>query len=243
MRRLTRIARLVTLAALLPAVAHSGLQAQRYQTTTQVDYLAVGIRTFDFTELNGRLRSHGYTQLDDAVLALGAGGYRLYRSIAIGGDINFLGGRRKEAQDGHYNLLIYGATAALNLGYPLRQTPRLTVLPTVGLGATGIKLNIEDRTSGSFDEVLEAPGRSSSLARSSIALNAGLALDLTPSARSGMHGWRGTVIGLRSGYSFSPASGPWRLNQSDVSGSPDLDLHGFYFTLTFGRRRLIGPAS
>ena len=179
------------------------------------------------------------TQVGVALAAATAFGLFCAKQVAaqtFTGTTNFLGGRREEAQNGHYNLLLYGGTAGLNFGYPLARTAKMTLIPMAGFAAAGVKLNIEDRTGGTFDDVMLDPGRSSSLGRGMFLMNLGVAIDYVPSAGT-TRGLRGGVFGLRGGYTMTAGTGPWRVNRSDLEGAPDQGMNGFYLTLTLGRRR------
>jgi hypothetical protein len=204
-------------------------------------FIGMGVRTIDVADLNSTLRRFDYPTFQQHMLAFGGGGYALRGRVLIGGEGYGLSGQREDRADGTYSTRLTGGFGTLNIGYLAAHSERITVYPLIGAGGAGVQLDIAERGSPTFEQVLEFPGRSSKLATGSFLVTLSIAADFQLTARPRpARRTSGMVGGLRVGYSNSLTSGEWTRHDGLAAAGPDVGLNGFFVTFTFGARTLRG---
>ena len=234
------------LALLLSTLAAAAAEAQRRSGAAAAEgtrgVFQAGYLMLDLDELNARLLSAGYPEMDDRFLTLGGAGYRVMNRILIGGEGHGLLGREETTADATRRISLNGGYGLFRLGYLLLADYGFDLVPAIGIGGGGMSLKITERGSPTFDDVLGQPARSSTLSTGmllvdgSVGVNYRVALG-PPDRRRG-----GILIGLHGGYLYSPWNSSWDLDGlSDVAGGPELLIQGFYGRVTIGGWGRRGP--
>jgi len=207
-------------------------------------FAGVGLRRLDIVDLNAELRRYGYNTFEQHALAIGGGGYAMRGHLLIGAEGYGLTGQRARGDDRNYTTRLTGGYGTLNLGYLAAHSQRLSVYPMIGVGGAGIQLDIAERSSPTFADVLQFPGRNSSIATGAflVTMSMGADYQLTgtnAATRTANGRVKGLVAGLRAGYSASLASGEWSQRGTQAAAGPEVGLNGFFLTFTFGARSLM----
>jgi hypothetical protein len=99
-----------------------------------------------------------------------------------------------------------------------------------------VSVDITGRSAPTFDDVLEAPARSSSLSTggflmdASVGINYRLAMAEEDGTSTG-----GLLLGVEVGYTLQPGSSSWKLDGlNDVAGGPDFKLEGLHIRASIG---------
>lgn len=193
-------------------------------------FFAAGVNSVDLGPLNRRLSEAGYPTFPSELFAIGGGGYGVVADrLLLGGEGYGLiapsrGFRGREVSAG-------GGYGLFTVGYRVRPTGQLAVIPQVGVGGGGLSLDIGNREAAEFDDVLDDPNREASLEKGSLLLSLGVGAEyrLTTPEEPG-----GFLIGLRAGYLLSPYDTDWTLGEDRLAGSPDASFEGPYVRVTIG---------
>lgn len=200
-------------------------------------YFMIGGNSLDVDELNSRMNENGYEEFSNSSISLGAGGHGIVRErIVLGGEGHTLLGRTEQSTIGgvDYGTKLSAGYGFFDVGVLAMRKGGLDVYPLLGLGAGGVSLEITQSEIGSFDDLLEDPNRSASLSTWSFLINLGLGIDYLAVLGESRRGEGGIVIGLRTGYIFSPFHGDWDFKGETLPGGPDPGLTGAYIRLTIG---------
>lgn len=245
MKKTTRVQRLLPCILTSAALLALSTASARAQDTTQTHegrgYVTVGMSTLDLGQLNDRLASHGYPRFPEHRLSIGVGAHGIRGQWLFGIEGQGLIGRTKDALRSGPSLetSLNGGSGFFNVGYLAMKQDDLHVYPFVGVGGGGIELKISERTIPTFDQVLAAPGRTSSLTSAGLLFQVGVGVDQLLAVRTkdsgGERTTSGFVIGLRAGYVFMPAQSDWMLGSTRVASGPDFGMTGPYVRVIVGR--------
>jgi|GEM_PF-691959 len=222
MTLLTMTALAMTLLAVTPAgaLAQRAEAAEGDRPSAVRGYAGIGWAQVDLDELNARLAAQPvpYGQFPEDVLTIGGGAHVRLGRFLVGGEVQFLAPLdRVEAGDVR-RATLSGFTMALTTGWAVVATPALDVYPLIQLGGGGWSLDVEERASHPFDDVLNDPGRSAVMSAGTFYGAAGLGVDYAFA--------RGFLLGLRGTWGVSPSTDDWTAEGDDVLGGPDVDLSG-----------------
>jgi hypothetical protein len=195
----------------------------------------VGAGVFDLSELNDHLRANGYETFGSVITLLGGQGRVVLDSgFVIGGH-----GAALIAPSGDsstdFQTSLGGGFGMFDLGFALVHTHSILFTITGGIGGYGLSLEIDDERSARFDEVLQNPGRSTTLSAGGLLVGASIGLDARVSIGKPDKGRRGFfTLGARLGGLFGPPIGSWSLPNADVRGGPSTQLVGAHASLALG---------
>jgi hypothetical protein len=195
-------------------------------------YFMFGTNIIDLGPLNSRLESKGYPKFSDNFFSLGGGGHGIINRVIIGGEGHALATRKTTS--GSYKMSIGAGYGFFNLGYIVYKTKDLRVYPLLGLGGGGMDLQIMEKGSPSFDEILDNPKRSAKLSTDGFLFSLALGTDYLLKLGRDEKGEGGLVFGLRIGYTFAPIKGDWSMDGIDISGGPQVGITGPYIHLMIG---------
>lgn len=219
---------LLLLAVTLPA------DAQRRRPTFDTPdhggrgFFMIGAQQLDLDPLNERLTDAGYAEFDDVALTLGGGGFFRRGRLILGGEGHGVLGSSETTTDGELRSTLSGGYGLLDLGYAVVEGGGLLVYPMIGVGGGGMSLAIEERSTPTFDDVLEQPRRGVRLNQAQFLLAAGVGVDQLFGGR------RGVNVGLRAGWTFAPLDSEWAFGRNDVAGGPEGGFTGPYIRLSVG---------
>lgn len=215
-------------------------------------FFQVGYQAPDIDGLNGALVDAGLPGFGDGFLTLGGAGFFTAGRFLIGGEGHGLLPREETTAGGQFRNRLTGGYGMFNLGYAAWSDGALDLYPVLGIGGGGMQLEIIERSSPVFDDVLDDPGTSSRLSSSAFLLSAGVGADWRfgsdrPARRSRRdrddddddddadHRWGGWLLGVRAGWVWAPGGVNWELDDlNDVAGGPDTAPTGFHLRVSIG---------
>ena len=221
--------------ALLPSAAGAQAVPAGSHAPAGYGYFQAGTLGLDLDELNARLSAAGLPGLDGSVPMWGGAGYGIVGRFHLGGVGH--GGLDPAAIGGSTRVGLKGGYGLARAKYEALSAGGFTVLPAVGMGAGALSLSLSDLAAPTFDEVLDDPGRGSTLSTGLMFLvDVGLAVDYRLAlSRSDEGAAWGLALGLEGGYLLTPGGTSWTLDGiNGVSGGPDLGIEGFYLWLSIG---------
>lgn len=221
------------LLATIPQVAHSQMMMARRLLggLGAFGYASVGTQTVDIKGLNARLNAFGYPSFDDTYVTFGGGGHVMVGKLMLGGEGTALLQPGDNVM-GNFRTSLSGFYGGITLGYQLYSSGSFLIYPQLGLGGGGMILKIMERSSPTFDEVLNNPRRGAELSSMGFVMDLGLGARYLVLFREGAR--HGLSLGLRAGYTFSFSDRRWRLNRIEVPGGPSGSFTGYYVRLMLG---------
>ncbi len=224
--------RFVLLSALIFTVPYISAQEKENRKNEGRGYFMVGGSRLNVKPLNNRFREHDYSSLSENFLTIGGGGYGVMRRFLIGGEGHgYIG---SDASSQTYRASVMGGAGFFNIGYSVYSENNWLIYPMIGLGFGGVQLNIRERTTPSFDDLIEDPGHGSNLFTGGFLMSFSLGTDYLMILRENDKKAGGIVIGLRAGYTFAPMTGDWMLDEQRIGRGPKIGLTGPFLRLSFG---------
>ncbi len=197
-------------------------------------YVQGGLAAIDMDAMNGRLSRFGYDPIDDPIMSMGFGFNHRFNRFIGGMDWHFLIHNTPEAPDNNVRVDMSNWLWQLNYGADLVQTASWSVYALGGIGLGHTRIWISEESGGSFNGVLQDPGRSTYMAQTSLVLSATLGVDYRFPMRERPHKTSYFTVGLRGGYLFSPYAGNWRTHAAQIQNGPERGLNGPTALLTLG---------
>lgn len=197
-------------------------------------FFMVGAQQLDLDELNERFADTGYPEFDDVLLTLGGGGFFVHNRFVIGGEGHGALGSSETTDGDEFRTSVGGGYGLLNVGYAAIAHRGLLVYPMIGVGGGGLMVDITERSTPDFDDVLDQPRRGVHLVQAQFLVSAGIGIDHV--FRTGISN-RGFALGLRAGWMFAPIEGDWAFGRNDVADGPDSGFNGPYVRLSIGAGR------
>jgi hypothetical protein len=209
-------------------------------------FFMVGGQELDVAALNETLAANGYPTFHDRMISFGVGGLRSWGRVLLGGEGHALIGGEETTADGSHLSRMGGGYGAVHLGLDLRPSPRVSLYPLLGLGAGGLSLQIMERGTPTFDEVMASPGRTVNMVRGSLLVTAGVGLDYVvapgrpqprPRAARGPRPAQtrgGLAVGVRAGYAEAVMEDRWRTDYGDIAGGPGGAPAGWHLRVAIG---------
>lgn len=247
----------ISLAMALSLTFTQAPEARAFQAPPEFDasgFMFLGGQQTQFTNLNSSLSGAGYSQLSPWNMSFGGGAHIVFHGFLF----EFTGEGFLSTNIFNINptsakqVWVDAGTFLFNIGYAVYPVKNLKIYPIIGLGAGDLTLRFfENKTNlpPTFKQILDSPGRFSSISNTIFLLNAGLGIDYRiPIFDEEDFGF---IIGLRGGYLFSPIpSNFWLLNnafgatansssstnngQFPIAGGPGTSITGPYLKLTLG---------
>lgn len=204
-----------------------------YRGDSRASYLSVGWQRIDVDGLNGALTDAGYPAFDENALTVGAGTYTTRRGLLIGVEGHGFLVPSETTDNDEFRTRYGGGYGVLKLGTAAPATGNVVIVPAVGIGAGATTLSIQERSSPSFEEVLDDPRRGVRMTQGGLVLDASVGLEYR--FRPSRPGRGGMLLGVTAGYTATPALGDWKIEEgNDVSGGPDAGIEGFYLRGSLG---------
>jgi len=208
------------------------IRASAKKEGRKMGYFMFGGNIIDIKTLNSKLKNKGYSELSDNFISLGGGSHRIINRVIIGGEGHRLIGR--EVTSKGYRTSIDIGYGFFNSGYILYSVSDLRIYPLLGLGGGGMNLNIVEKDSPSFDEILTNPKRGATLSTGGFLLNLAVGADYLLKLAEDEEGRGGLIFGLRAGYIFAPIKGDWEMDGIGISGGPQAAITGPYIRIMIG---------
>ena len=199
-------------------------------------YFMFGWNAPNFDALTASLRMQGYPAFSEEALAYGGGGHFYFNRLLFGGEGHAFKSKKGNVARarGDFETTLEAGYGLFTLGYMLVPHDRLQLYPMFGFGGGVVKLKIVEKNPPSFEDVLDAPGRSAELFNGGLLLNLGFGADTWLGIHRERADYNGVMLGLRAGYLFTPLSGDWHLDEKKIRGGPEYDFTGPYARVLIG---------
>lgn len=230
--------RLIAAAATLAIVAFGARPALAQNTgftgPEVRGYLMVGGVGFDLDGLNVALRGRGFEEVSGNMVSIGGGGHVLLGRWIVGGEGFGLMPRESDTQSGDWRARVSGGGGVVNLGYTVIRVGGTSVYPLIGVGAGALSLEMSERSSPTFDQVMANPGRGSSLTQVTMLVQPAIGLDHFVPVGNADGVLAGFVVGIRAGYTFAPTTSDWYLDTMRIPGGPTQGMEGAFLRVVIG---------
>lgn len=189
-------------------------------------FVMPGYRTLSVENINEEFASHGFPQLDERNFSIGGGGYGIINGFLIGGEGH--GITEKTFTNVEHKTSLKGGYGVFTMGYILASSRNFLLYPLVGVGGGMIDMEISEKNTLDFDDVMTNPRRSIHLIQKNMVLD--FSLNTTFSLWSN----GGLMIGARVGYMMTPYTSKTTSNGLEVYNAPEVNYDGLYFGVSFG---------
>jgi opacity protein-like surface antigen len=226
---------LVTLALAATAIATSAQTptAPRMQPEAQ-GYLLIGGIGLDLDGINRSLGAQGFGEIGGEMFSMGGGGHVLLGRWVLGAEGFGLFPREADTPGGDWRARFTGGGGLVNVGYSVVRTGGTSIYPLLGMGVGALTLQLTEQSSPTFDDVLNNPGRGSTLNRVVMLVQPAIGLDHFVPLREVEGMIAGMVVGVRAGYTFTPVTSRWYLDTMRLAGSPDQGMDGAFVRVMIG---------
>jgi len=199
-------------------------------------FFQAGYFGLDLDELNGSLAGAGFPSLGHGFLSLGGAGYGNRGRFLIGGEGHGLLGQDETTADGAYQISASGGYGLFRVGYLAFSENGFDVFPVIGIGGGALGIKIAERSAPTFEDVLDSPGRSSSLSTGMFLMDASIEANYRIDVANEEDGRRGGfLVGLQVGYAFAPGETSWRLDEiNGVAAGPQFQIEGLHVRVSLG---------
>ena len=204
-------------------------------------YLTTGTLLMDVSKLNPHFerldlaanKRPGFYTLSNDGYSVGFGGYgAVWNRILAGGEYHTADMGQESSPSGKTNQLTTSYWMG-TVGFAAWTLWKLNVVPFAGIGMGTATLTLKSRDGGptvsdafapTFDEVIESPGRTSTMKGTYVMVQPGLAVDLlmlkSDASRVGL------TLGIRFASAITPNRTMWKYKGQEVFGGPDLGPSG-----------------
>ncbi len=233
------IAAAVTLAAVTFAAATFGAAPALAQDSgvggpEARAYLMVGGVGFDLDGINGALAGRGFDEVSGNMVSVGGGGHVVLGRWIVGGEGFGLMPRESDTPAGDWGARVSGGGGLVNLGFTAVRVGGTSIYPLIGVGAGALSLEMSERTSPTFDQVMANPGRGSSLTQVTMLVQPAIGLDHFVPVGTADGFLAGFVVGVRAGYTFAPTTSDWYLDTMRLPGGPKQGMEGAFVRVMIG---------
>lgn len=180
----------------------------------------------DLTELSTHFDDHGLPPIDDNIITYGGGAWGGERNLMFG-IWGFCGGKDFASDSGSVDLGYSGIF--FEPGYFINIFKGFGIMPSVGLGASKIKLGLREILGDvSFDELLTDPTRTSEAKYRTFTTAPALTINIPIEF---------IALQIKGGYMWSPIAGKWKLeDKANLMETPEINPSGIFASaaLMFG---------
>ena len=197
-------------------------------------YGIFGGTTMNLNNLNRDLSYTKLPELPEKYFTFGFGGHLIEKRFVAALEFQKSLLRSNSVSNNYSSVLTFKYTL-VNFGYLIYSGEKIMIYPMVGGGFGHMKLFNSDNTVDSFNDISNFMNTSEAKRYGFIA-NFGLGIDyfIQTKKNNKRIKKKGLVIGLRTGYLFSPILEKWRVNLMKVSDGPKTSVNGFYLKLIIG---------
>lgn len=197
----------------------------------------IGTGLFDFSSLDDRFTANGYEDLPKLPLLIGGEGRAIFQSgFVVGARGMALLFPRRSGPDGA-EAQVAGGFGLVDVGFALVHSRSFLFTLTGGVGGFGLNVDIDDRRSADFDDVLADPRRSASMSHGGLLGGLTLGFDgRVPIGGASRKHRSFFTMGLRVTGLFGPSLGEdWALDSGATArNGPDTGLTGGFAALALG---------
>ena len=186
-------------------------------------------------DLNMAMNDRGYSLFSGVFVEKGGFGHILINRIILGGGGYALSG--KDARRPDTTAILGGGAGLFHVGYVFLSKGSLKSYALVGVGGGSLSLQVTEKGSADFEEVLADPKRGSLLTTGGFLLEFAVGADFFVKTKTHPNGAGGLLFGVQAGYRLAPGWEKWTMPDLDIASGPKLGLTGFYIRLFFGGSR------
>jgi hypothetical protein len=197
-------------------------------------YLMVGGGAFDLDGLNGALAGGGFDEVSGNTVSVGGGGHVVLGRWIVGGEGFGLMPRESDTSAGDWRARVSGGGGVVNLGYSVLRKGGTSVYPLIGVGAGALTVEMSERSTPTFDQVISNPARGSTVTQVTMLVQPAVGIDhfVPVGTTDGLVA--GFVVGVRAGYTFAPMTSDWYLDTMRLPGGPKQGMEGAFVRVTIG---------
>jgi hypothetical protein len=195
-------------------------------------FFMIGVEQLDLTQLNEALATHGYPTFSERFLSLGGGGFAIRDRLIIGAEGHAVVQSDKTTADGEFRTRVMGGYGMFDIGYHILRAGRVAFYPIIGIGGGATALEITERSTLDFEDVLDQPRRGARVTSAALLVGGGLGVEYFVAASRTRRG--GFIIGARAGFNYAPLESNWKLDRTDIAGGPDAGFTGPYVRVAIG---------
>ncbi len=198
-------------------------------------YLFGGVNQACMNELNDALSKHGFPRFENYFYSYGIGyHYKINDAFILR-----LAGRKyfpRKIKRGEYMLSMESEWiyAEAQTGWVFFKRPRTESYVMLGGGLNIFSLKIFESQTTSFDSLLMFPKKGIELSGKTINLSFSAGVEYFLGPVSSLSEKSGVILGLNTGYRYTPYGFSWETPSYSVSGGPLIDLSGVFIELTAG---------
>ncbi|TVP44416.1 MAG: hypothetical protein EA350_11580 [Gemmatimonadales bacterium] len=219
-----------------PAIAQESADRNGSAAAPQQErgFVMLGVQRVDVGGLNDRLAATGYPAFPSSVITVGGGGMGVHGGFLIGGEGHGLLGPEESTADGAFRTRLGGGYGMFTVGRDLFPGRPGSLYPQVGVGGGAMTLRIDERSTPTFEDLLENPRRSVEISRVSFLLMGALGGDYLLGVGSAGPDGAGVAVGVRVGYMAALGQRSWSSEVGSVAGGPDLSPTGPFIRFQVG---------
>lgn len=179
--------------------------------------------------LNNSLSADGYGTLNKLSTSFGGGGNFCVRNFLLGGGGAWLAGER--THNTNNALELKGGYGYFNIGFVAYAGKRSILYPKLAIGGGGYditvsKINISD----DFSKQLSNPGEMATISSGGWFTSFDVCYQIFLSENN----MAGYCVGIKAGYRFSPGGWQTRINKTELTNAPKINLNGLSFGIILG---------
>lgn len=201
----------------------------KLKPTLKYGFIGIGFSAAESKQLNSRLDSLSISGFEPAGFALSLGRHLEVKKLVLEGTITGL--IWGENIDDNLRTSLYASNIKGNIGVNLLPEDILFSLSPfigLGLGANWLRICNDEKT---LDQAITNSDPNVSIWQGTFLTQIGVAVDfVVPSPDKK----KGFVIGIRSGYQFSPLTSSWYSEDTPITDVPDIIQGGVFAKLIIG---------
>lgn len=197
-------------------------------------YVMIGGVGFDLDGLNGALAGRGFDEVSGNMVSVGGGGHAVLGRWILGGEGFGLMPRESHTPTGDWRARVSGGGGVVNLGYTVVRVGGTSVYPLIGVGAGALTLEMAERSTPTFDQVMADPARGSTLTQVTMLVQPAIGIDHFVPVGTADGVLAGFVVGVRAGYTFAPTTSDWYLDTMRLPGGPKQGMEGAFIRVVIG---------
>ncbi|MEY3416148.1 MAG: hypothetical protein RL060_259 [Bacteroidota bacterium] len=193
----------------------------------------IGMGNMDISSLEAFVKKES-RQFTDKQMLIGGTGHAFIENFVIGGSGTALLGDKIKTDSTIVS--ISGGIGTFDIGYLLCNKDKLKIYPMIGLGGTGIGVQIIKNNNYTINQIVNDPWKEINIGLGEFVLDVSLNIDLMPLLEydAKENTYSGFLTGLKFGYAFSPSSSDWMFAGGNISDGPSFGLNMFYFKINLG---------
>lgn len=193
----------------------------------------IGMGSMDISPLEAFVKKES-RKFTDKQMLLGGTGHAFIENFVIGGSGTAILGDKIKIDSTIVS--IGGGIGTFDIGYLISNKDKLKIYPMIGLGGTGIGVQIIKNQHYTIQQIVNNPWKEINIGLGEFVLDVSLNIDLIPLLQydAKENTYSGFLTGIKFGYAYSPSSSDWMFAGGNISDGPSFGLNMFYFKINLG---------